>query len=54
MANSANIIQEVITLIIFALFAIFYMGVRPTLNFVWASFCIMGAVFFIFRDNINI
>jgi len=49
-----KIIQEVITLIIFALFAIFYMGVRPTLNFVWASFCIMGAVFFIFRDNINI
>jgi uncharacterized protein len=45
-----KIIQEVVTLIVFVVFAVFYMGVKPTLNFLWASFCILGAVFFIFRD----
>lgn len=47
-----KIIQEVITLIVFVSFAVFYMGVKPSWNFVWASFCILGAVFFIFRDNV--
>jgi uncharacterized protein len=45
-----KIIQEVITLLVFVVFAAFYMGVKPTLNFVWAGFCLIGAVFFIFRD----
>jgi uncharacterized protein (DUF486 family) len=47
-----KIIQEVITLVVFVLFAIFYMGVKPTWNFVWAGCCLMGAVFFIFRESI--
>lgn len=47
-----KIIQEVITLIVFVGFLTIVMGVRPTWNFLWASFCIMGAVFFIFRDKI--
>lgn len=47
-----KIIQEVITLVVFAGFAILYMGVRPTLNFLWASLCILGAVFFIFQDRV--
>ena len=46
-----KIIQEVITLVVFVLFAWFYMGTRPTLNFVWAGLCLCGAVFFIFRDS---
>lgn len=45
-----KIIQEVITLVVFLGFAVLYMGVKPTLNFFWASLCILGAVFFIFRD----
>jgi uncharacterized protein len=44
-----KIIQEVITLIVFIGFAIFYMGVKPSLNFLWASFCLVGAVYFIFK-----
>ena len=48
-----KIIQEVITLVVFAVFASFYMGVKPTLNYLWAAMCIMGAVFFIFRDRLN-
>lgn len=45
-----KILQEVITLIVFLVFAIFWMGVKPTWNFVWAGICLVGAVFFIFRD----
>lgn len=45
-----KVLQEVITLVVFVLFAIFYMGSKPTLNYVWAGFCLLGAVFFIFRD----
>lgn len=48
-----KIIQEVITLLVFVGFAVFYMGVKPTINFLWAGLCLLGAVFFIFRDGIN-
>lgn len=46
-----KIIQEVITLVVFIVFALLYMGVKPGWNFLWASMCLMGAVFFIFRDT---
>ena len=46
-----KIIQEVITLGVFLVFAVAYMGVRPSLNFLWAGLCLLGAVFFIFRDG---
>lgn len=45
-----KLVQEVITLSIFTVFATFYFGIRPTLNFLWAGLCLLGAVFFIFRD----
>ena len=46
-----KIIQEVIALAVFVVFAMTYMGVRPTWNFLWATLCLVGAVFFIFRDG---
>ena len=46
-----KIIQEVITLVVFVIFAQMYMGVKPSMNFVWAGLCLLGAVFFIFRDQ---
>lgn len=46
-----KIIQEVITLTVFVIFAVTYMSVRPTWNFLWATLCLVGAVFFIFRDG---
>ncbi len=46
-----KILQEVITLLVFLGFAIFYMGIKPSLNFLWASFCMVGAVYFIFKEN---
>jgi hypothetical protein len=45
-----KITQEVITLAVFAPFAIFYMGQKITWNYLWAGCCLMGAVYFIFRD----
>lgn len=48
-----KIIQEIISISVFVLFAYFYMGVKPTLNFLWASLCIMGAVYFVFRDGVS-
>lgn len=46
-----KIMQEVITLAVFAVFAIFYMNVALTKNFIWASLCLLGAVYFIFQDT---
>jgi uncharacterized protein (DUF486 family) len=45
-----KIIQEVITLIVFAGFAHWYMGVALSRNFLLASMCMTAAVYFIFQD----
>jgi len=45
-----KIIQEIITMTIFAVFAMLYMGQRLTLNYLWAGICLVGAAFFIFRE----
>jgi uncharacterized protein len=44
-----KIIQEVITLAVFAPFALFYLGQPLKLDFLWAALCMVGAVYFIFR-----
>ena len=44
-----KIMQEVITLAVFAPFAVLYMRTPLSLNFLWAGLCLVGAVFFIFR-----
>jgi hypothetical protein len=45
-----KILQEVITLAIFAPFALFYMHQPLTLDFLWAGLCMIGAVYFMFRS----
>lgn len=45
-----KVIQEVVTLLVFAGFAAWYMKVRFTPNHLWAAFCLVGAVFFAFRS----
>lgn len=45
-----KILQEVITLSVFAAFLLLYMKAPLTKNFLYAGLCLMGAVFFIFRD----
>ena len=44
-----KIIQEVITMVIFSLFTIFFMKEPLNRNYVYASLCMVGAVYFIFR-----
>ena len=44
-----KILQEVITLSVFAPFAVLYMNQPLRLNFVWAGLCMIGAVYFMFR-----
>ena len=44
-----KILQEVITLLVFVPFAAFYMGQPLKLDYLWAAFCLMGAVYFTFR-----
>ncbi len=46
-----KIIQEVITLLVFVAFSIFYMKEKPQLNLIWAGLCLIGAVYFIFREG---
>ena len=44
-----KILQEAITLVVFVPFALLYMKHPLKLDYLWASLCIMGAVYFIFR-----
>jgi uncharacterized protein len=45
-----KITQEVITLAVFVPFAMIYMNQPFKLDFVWAGLCMVGAVYFIFRN----
>ena len=44
-----KIMQEVITLLVFVPFSIFYLREKLTLDYLWAGLCLLGAVFFLFR-----
>ena len=44
-----KIMQEVIALSVFVPFAVLYMKVELKWDFLWASLCLMGAVYFMFR-----
>lgn len=44
-----KILQEVITLLVFVPFAVFYMHQPLKLDYLWAGLCLLGAVYFAFR-----
>lgn len=44
-----KILQEVITLTVFVPFVMLYMRQPLKLDYLWASLCMMGAVYFVFR-----
>lgn len=44
-----KILQEVITLTVFVPFVVLYMKQSIKLDYLWASLCMMGAVYFVFR-----
>jgi uncharacterized protein (DUF486 family) len=45
-----KILQEVITLAVFVPFALLYMRQPLKLDYLWASCCLLGAAYFIFRS----
>ena len=47
-----KILQEVITLSVFVPFSVLYLKERLTLDYLWAGFCLLGAVFFLFRAKL--
>ena len=44
-----KILQEVITLLVFVPFAVYYMRQPLKMDYLWAALCIVGAVYFVFR-----
>ena len=49
--DQLKILQEVITLSVFVPFSLLYMHKPLGLDYLWASLCILGAVFFAFRGG---
>jgi uncharacterized protein (DUF486 family) len=45
-----KIMQEVITLAVFVPFAVLYLKEPMKLDYLWAALCMVGAVYFIFRN----
>ncbi len=45
-----KILQEVITLVVFVPFAMLYLKEPLKLDYLWAALCMVGAVYFIFRN----
>lgn len=45
-----KVMQEVITMLVFAVFAVLYMKEKLTMNFVYAGICLVAAAWFMFRD----
>lgn len=46
-----KIIQEVITLSVFVPFSVMYLKEPLKLDYLWAAFCLVGAVYFMFRSK---
>lgn len=44
-----KIMQEVITLLVFVPFSVFFLNEPLKLDYLWAGLCLVGAVYFIFR-----
>ena len=47
-----KLLQEVITLVVFVPFAVYYLKEPLKLDYLWAALCILGAVFFVFRSRL--
>jgi uncharacterized protein len=48
--SQLKVLQEVITLVVFAPFAVLYMRQPIKLDYLWAALCLLGAVYFMFRS----
>lgn len=46
-----KILQEVVTLLVFVPFLLFFMREPLKLDYLWAALCLVGAVYFAFRQH---
>ena len=46
-----KILQEVVTLSVFVPFVVLYMRQPLKLDYLWAALCMVGAVYFVFREG---
>lgn len=46
-----KVMQEIITMVVFAGFVLWYMRQPLTLDFLWAGLCLAAAAYFMFRGN---
>ncbi|HLJ09770.1 MAG TPA: DMT family protein [Planctomycetaceae bacterium] len=46
-----KVMQEIITLSVFVPFSVFYMNQPVKRDYLWAGLCLLGAVYFVFRDK---
>ncbi len=47
-----KILQEVISISVFVPFAIYYLKEPIKLDYLWAGLCLLGAIFFMFREKL--
>ena len=47
-----KLMQEVIALTVFVPFSVLYLKEQIKLDYLWAGLCILGAVFFVFREKL--
>ena len=47
--SQLKVIQEIITMCVFAAFAVVYMKEQLKLDFLWAALCLVAAAYFMFR-----
>jgi uncharacterized protein (DUF486 family) len=48
-----KVMQEIISMTVFAVFAVMYLKIPVTKNFIYASLCLVMAAFFMFRDGVK-
>jgi len=48
-----KVIQEIITMTVFAVFSYAYMKQPMKLDYLWAGFCLIGAAYFMFRQSMH-
>jgi uncharacterized protein (DUF486 family) len=46
-----KVIQEIISVSVFAVFAVLYMREPLKLDYLWAGLCLVGAAYFMFRST---
>ncbi|GAB4194167.1 MAG: DMT family protein [Phycisphaeraceae bacterium] len=49
-----KVMQEVITMSVFALFCVIYMKEKLTWDYLWGGLCLVGAAYFMFRGGLPV